>query len=98
MMSLGQLEMLAGHPNLTAGRWAQGLPYRHQTDLDAERRRRLAVGVFSHDGKDYSLRPTGAELDAAIAAQCARAINTFARGLKAARLVALKRSITQSAV
>jgi tetratricopeptide (TPR) repeat protein len=27
--------MLADHPNLTASRWAQGLPYRHQTDLDA---------------------------------------------------------------
>jgi TolB-like protein/Flp pilus assembly protein TadD len=28
-------KMLANHPNLTASRWAQGLPYRHQTDLDA---------------------------------------------------------------
>jgi TolB-like protein len=28
-------KMLADHPNLTASRWAQGLPYRHQTDLDA---------------------------------------------------------------
>jgi tetratricopeptide (TPR) repeat protein len=27
--------MLADHPNLTASRWAQGLPYRHQADLDA---------------------------------------------------------------
>jgi adenylate cyclase len=27
--------MLANHPNLTASRWARGLPYRHQTDLDA---------------------------------------------------------------
>jgi adenylate cyclase len=27
--------MLANHPNLTASRWAQGLPYRHQKDLDA---------------------------------------------------------------
>jgi adenylate cyclase len=27
--------MLANHPNLTASRWAQGLPYRRQTDLDA---------------------------------------------------------------
>jgi adenylate cyclase len=25
----------AGHPNLTASRWAHGLPYRHQKDLDA---------------------------------------------------------------
>jgi adenylate cyclase len=28
-------KMLAEHPNLTAGRWAQGLPYRRPTDLDA---------------------------------------------------------------
>ena len=28
-------KMLADHPNLTASRWALGLPYRHQTDLDA---------------------------------------------------------------
>ena len=28
-------KMLANHPNLTAGRWAEGLPYRHQRDLDA---------------------------------------------------------------
>jgi TolB-like protein len=28
-------KMLANHPNLTASRWAQGLPYRHQKDLDA---------------------------------------------------------------
>jgi hypothetical protein len=28
-------KMLANHPNLTAGRWAQGLPYRHQMHLDA---------------------------------------------------------------
>ena len=28
-------KMLANHPNLTAGRWAQGLPYRRQPDLDA---------------------------------------------------------------
>jgi len=28
-------KMLADHPNLTANRWSQGLPYRHQTDLDA---------------------------------------------------------------
>jgi adenylate cyclase len=28
-------KMLANHPNLTASRWAQGLPYRRQTDLDA---------------------------------------------------------------
>ena len=28
-------KILANHPNLTASRWAQGLPYRHQTDLDA---------------------------------------------------------------
>jgi adenylate cyclase len=28
-------KMLADHPSLTASRWAQGLPYRHQTDLDA---------------------------------------------------------------
>ena len=28
-------KMLADHPNLTAGRWAKGLPYRHQADLDA---------------------------------------------------------------
>jgi adenylate cyclase len=28
-------QMLASHPNLTASRWAQGLPYRHQKDLDA---------------------------------------------------------------
>jgi adenylate cyclase len=27
--------MLANHPNLTASRWAQGLPYRRQTDLEA---------------------------------------------------------------
>jgi len=27
--------MLANHPNLTASRWAQRLPYRRQTDLDA---------------------------------------------------------------
>jgi adenylate cyclase len=27
-------EMMTGHPNLTASRWAQGLPYRHQKDLD----------------------------------------------------------------
>lgn len=27
--------MLASHPNLTASRWARGLPYCHQTDLDA---------------------------------------------------------------
>jgi hypothetical protein len=26
--------MLVNHPNLTASRWAQALPYRHQTDLD----------------------------------------------------------------
>ena len=25
----------ANHPHLTASRWAQGLPYRHQADLDA---------------------------------------------------------------
>ena len=28
-------KMLADHPNLTASRWAQGLPYRRQMDLDA---------------------------------------------------------------
>jgi hypothetical protein len=28
-------KMLADHPNLTANRWAQWLPYRNQTDLDA---------------------------------------------------------------
>ena len=27
--------MLASHPNLTVSRWARGLPYRNQTDLDA---------------------------------------------------------------
>jgi adenylate cyclase len=27
-------KILANHPNLTASRWAQGLPYRHQKDLD----------------------------------------------------------------
>jgi adenylate cyclase len=27
--------ILANHPNLTASRWSQGLPYRHQKDLDA---------------------------------------------------------------
>jgi adenylate cyclase len=27
--------ILANHPNLTASRWAQGLPYRHQKNLDA---------------------------------------------------------------
>jgi tetratricopeptide (TPR) repeat protein len=27
-------QILANHPNLTASRWAQGLPYRHQNDLD----------------------------------------------------------------
>jgi hypothetical protein len=29
------MRMLASHPNLTASRWARGLPYRNQTDLDA---------------------------------------------------------------
>jgi tetratricopeptide (TPR) repeat protein len=28
-------KILANHPNLTASRWVQGLPYRHQKDLDA---------------------------------------------------------------
>ena len=28
-------KILANHPNLTASRWAQGLPYRHRKDLDA---------------------------------------------------------------
>jgi adenylate cyclase len=28
-------KILANHPNLTASRWAQWLPYRHQKDLDA---------------------------------------------------------------
>jgi adenylate cyclase len=28
-------KMLANHPNLTASRWAEGLPYRYQKDLDA---------------------------------------------------------------
>jgi TolB-like protein len=28
-------KMLADHPNLTASRWAGGLPYRHKKDLDA---------------------------------------------------------------
>jgi adenylate cyclase len=28
-------KILANHPNLTASRWALGLPYRHQKDLDA---------------------------------------------------------------
>jgi len=28
-------KILANHPNLTVSRWAQGLPYRHQKDLDA---------------------------------------------------------------
>jgi len=28
-------KILTNHPNLTASRWAQGLPYRHQNDLDA---------------------------------------------------------------
>jgi adenylate cyclase len=27
-------KMLTNHPNLTTSRWAQGLPYRHQKDLD----------------------------------------------------------------
>jgi Flp pilus assembly protein TadD len=27
--------MLANHPNLTVSRWAEWLPYRRQTDLDA---------------------------------------------------------------
>jgi hypothetical protein len=26
--------MQADHPNLTASRWAQGLPYRNQKDLE----------------------------------------------------------------
>jgi tetratricopeptide (TPR) repeat protein len=29
------MKMLAEHPNLTASRWAQGLPYRRPADLDA---------------------------------------------------------------
>jgi len=28
-------KILASHPHMTASRWAQGLPYRHQADLDA---------------------------------------------------------------
>ena len=28
-------KMLVNHPNLTASRWAQGLPYCHKNDLDA---------------------------------------------------------------
>ena len=28
-------KILASHPHLTASSWAQGLPYRHQADLDA---------------------------------------------------------------
>ena len=28
-------KILANHPHLTASRWAQGLPYRYQADLDA---------------------------------------------------------------
>jgi len=28
-------KILTNHPNLTASSWAQGLPYRHQKDLDA---------------------------------------------------------------
>ena len=28
-------KILANHPNLTASRWAEGLPYRHQKDCDA---------------------------------------------------------------
>jgi adenylate cyclase len=28
-------KILANHPNLTASRWAQGMPYQHQKDLDA---------------------------------------------------------------
>jgi adenylate cyclase len=28
-------QILTNHPNMTASRWAQGLPYRHQQDLDA---------------------------------------------------------------
>ena len=28
-------KMMANHPNLTAGRWAQRWPYRHKKDLDA---------------------------------------------------------------
>ena len=28
-------KMLANHPNLTASRWGQRLPYRHQKDLDS---------------------------------------------------------------
>ena len=28
-------KMLTNHPNLTASRWAQGLPYNLQKDLDA---------------------------------------------------------------
>jgi TolB-like protein/Flp pilus assembly protein TadD len=28
-------KILANHPNLTASRWGQGYPYRHQKDLDA---------------------------------------------------------------
>jgi adenylate cyclase len=28
-------QILANHPNLTTSRWAKGLPYRHQKDLDA---------------------------------------------------------------
>jgi len=31
----GVRKILANHPNLTVNRWAQGLPYRHQEDLDA---------------------------------------------------------------
>ena len=27
--------ILANHPNLTASRWAKGLPYRYQKNLDA---------------------------------------------------------------
>jgi len=32
---LAVTKMLANHPHLTASRWAQGLPYRNQKDLDA---------------------------------------------------------------
>ena len=28
-------KILTNHPNLTVSRWAQGLPYRHEKDLDA---------------------------------------------------------------
>jgi TolB-like protein len=49
-------KMMASHPNLTASRWAQSLPYRHQKDLDAMPSPLRMAGLPEQDGRSPARR------------------------------------------